>query len=83
MPGIVVASESVAAFKQGDHVFLVKWLVALVGEVSWNTREIEIDPITPGYGINTIEISDPLVLDQGVDLAVRSRIKKKIEELVI
>src|SRR5665647_2095921 len=67
IPGVVVAGESVAAFKKRDHIFLVKGLVAGVTEVGWDAREIKINPITPGDRINTIEISDPLVFDQRGD----------------
>ena len=56
--------EIIAAIKKRDHIFLVERFVAGVAEVGWNAREVEVYPVTPGDGIDTIEVSDSLVLDE-------------------
>jgi hypothetical protein len=62
-----VARKIVTAIEQRNHVFLVKRLVAGVAEVGRNARQVEVNSVTPGHGIDAIEISDPLVLDERGD----------------
>ena len=68
-----MACEIVAAIKKRDHIFLIKRFIAGFAKIGWNAREVEINSVTPGHGIDAIEISDPLVLDKRGDGTLRNR----------
>ena len=68
-----MACESVAAIKKRDHVFLIKWLIANFAKVGWNACKVEINPVALSKGIDTVQISDPLVLDQRGNRPLRNR----------
>jgi len=68
-----VASEIIAAGKKLDHVFLVKRLIAGLGKVSRDARKVEVNSVAFGDGIDAVEVSDPLILDQGGDRTLRNR----------
>src|SRR5450755_3062122 len=72
-PGVVVASEIIAAGKKRDHIFLVKRLIAGLGKVSRDARKVEVNSVALGDGIDAVEVSDPLILDQGGDRTLRYR----------
>ena len=62
-----MACEVIAAIKKRDHVFLVKRFVAGIAKVGRNAREVKVNSVAFGDGIDTVEISDPLVLDKRGD----------------
>jgi preprotein translocase subunit YajC len=62
-----MACQVIAAIKKCDHILLIEGLAAGVAKVGRDAREIEINSIAPGNRIDTIEISDPLVLDERGD----------------
>ncbi len=61
-PRVIVACEIIAAIKKRDHVFLIKRFVAGIAKVGWNAREVKVNSVALGDGIDAVEISDPLVL---------------------
>src|SRR5258708_31414829 len=63
-PGVAMACQIIAAIKQCDHILLVERLATVVAEVGRNARKVEGNSVTPGDRIDSIEIADPLVLDQ-------------------
>src|SRR5438876_11111330 len=63
-PGIMMASELMAALEQRDHVHLIKRFFAAYAEVGRNAGEIEVDVVALGDGVDAIQIADALVLDQ-------------------
>src|SRR5216684_3066364 len=72
-PGVVVASEIIATGKKLDHIFLVKRFIAGLGKVSRNAREVKVNSVALGDGIDAVEVSDPLILDKGGDRTLRNR----------
>jgi hypothetical protein len=72
-PGIAAACKIVAAIEQRDHVFLLERFIAHVVKVRWNARQTEIESVAPGDGIDAVEISDPLILDQRGDRTLGNR----------
>jgi len=68
-----MACEIVAAIKKCDHIFLIKRFIAGFAKIGWNARKVEINSVAPRDGIDTVQISDPLVLDQRRDRTLRNR----------
>ena len=68
-----MASEIIAAGKKLDHIFLVKRLIAGLGKVSRDACKVEVNSVALGDGIDAVEVSDPLILDQGGDRTLRNR----------
>ena len=68
-----MACKIVAAIKKRDHIFLIKWFIASFAKIGWNTRKVEINSVALRDGIDTVQISDPLVLDQRGDRTLRNR----------
>ena len=67
-----MACEVIAALEQRDHVFLVERLAALLLEVGWNARKIEVNSVALGDRIDAVEVTDSLVLDQRGDRTLRN-----------
>jgi len=68
-----MACKIVAAIKKRDHIFLIKWFIAGFAKIGWNARKVEINSVALRDGIDTVQISDPLVLDQRGDRTLRNR----------
>ena len=60
-----MACEIIAAVKKRIHVSRVKRFMSDIAKVGRNAGEIEIDPVALGDGVDTIEVTYPLILDQG------------------
>jgi hypothetical protein len=54
-----VACEIIAAIKKRDHVFLIKRFVAGIAKVGWNAREVKVNSVALGGGVDTVEIPIP------------------------
>ena len=68
-----MACEIIAAIEKRDHISLVERLLAGIGKVGWNARKVEVYSFAPGDGIDAVEISNPLVLDERGDGTLRNR----------
>ena len=68
-----MACEIIAAVKKRVHISGLKRFVVDFVKVGRDARKIEIDPVTLGDGVDTIEVTDPLILDQRRDRTCRNR----------
>src|ERR1700733_8578328 len=66
-PRVIAACGIIAAIEERNHVSLVERFAAGVAEVGWNARKVKVDSVALGDGIDTIEISNPLILDKRGD----------------
>ena len=64
MPSEVVLGELFAQFDEFLHVVAVERLGPRHVETRRDVGEVEIDPLTLGRRIYSVEIADPLILDQ-------------------
>src|SRR5271163_1777673 len=60
----MLACQFKAFFEQRGHVAVIKRLVAGLADVGGDTGQIEFNPVAPGLGIDAVQISYSLILDQ-------------------
>src|SRR5664279_3811640 len=72
-PGVIMAGEIIPAIEKCDHIFLVEGLIAGLGKIGWNARKIKVYSVALRHRIDSVEIADPLILDQRRDRTLRNR----------
>ena len=68
-----MACEIIAAIEKRDHISLVERFLAGIGKVGWNARKVKVYSLALGDGVDTVKISNPLILDKRGDGTLRNR----------